>query len=67
MPTGTITWYSTERGHGFIEPDGGGPEVFIRTGEVTASSSETSTPGAKVVYDVDQTADAPEARRIQLI
>lgn len=67
MPTGTITWFSAERDHGFIEPDGGGPEVFARAAEIVAVVPEAFRPGVRVVYDVDVSTEAPEARRIQVI
>lgn len=67
MPTGTIRWFSTERDHGFIEPDGGGPEVFAHAAEITPVVPEAFRPGVRVVYDVDPTAEAPLARHIQVI
>lgn len=67
MPTGTITWFSAERGHGFIEPDCGGPEVFARAAEITPVVPDAFSPGVRVVYGVDATTAAPEARRIQVI
>lgn len=67
MPTGTIRWFSTERDHGFIEPDGGGPEVFARAAEIAPVIPEALRPGVRVVYDLDVSTEALEARRIQVI
>ncbi len=67
MPTGTIRWFSAERDHGFIEPDGGGPEVFARAADIAPVVPEAFSPGVRVVYDVDVSTEAPEARRIQVI
>jgi CspA family cold shock protein len=52
MATGTVKWFSAERGYGFITPDGGGKDVFVHVSAVEQSGLRALTEGQKVSYEV---------------
>jgi cold shock CspA family protein len=43
MPSGRVKFFNTDRGYGFIAPDGGGPDVFVHVHEVAATGSNLPT------------------------
>lgn len=52
MPTGTVKWFNPEKGFGFIEPQGGGKDVFVHITAVQAAGLTGLNEGQKVSYDV---------------
>lgn len=51
MATGTVKWFSAERGCGFIVPDGGGTPLFVDCREVVGSDDRTLAENTKVRFD----------------
>ena len=54
MATGTVKWFNTEKGYGFIEPDQGSGDVFVHISAVQRAGLNTLNEGQKVSYDVAQ-------------
>ena len=52
MPTGAVKWFNPEKGFGFIEPQGGGKDVFVHITAVQAAGLTGLNEGQKVSYDV---------------
>lgn len=52
MATGTVMWFSTEKGFGFIKPQDGGKDVFVHISAVQAAGIKHLNDGQKVTYDV---------------
>jgi len=52
MSTGTVKWFNTTKGFGFIQPDEGGNDVFVHISAVQRSGMETLTEGQKVNYEI---------------
>ena len=52
MATGTVKWFNTEKGYGFIAPEGGGDDVFVHISAVQASGLTGLSDNAKVEYEV---------------
>jgi CspA family cold shock protein len=48
MATGTVTWFNAEKGFGFVDQGGGGPDVFVH------SSAASPAGGQQVPFDVTQ-------------
>lgn len=54
MPIGTVKWFNDLKGFGFIEPEGGGPDVFAHFSAIDMDGFKTLKEGARVSYEVDQ-------------
>ncbi|MEO1090868.1 MAG: cold-shock protein [Pseudomonadota bacterium] len=52
MPTGTVKWFDTTKGYGFIQPDGGGKDAFVHITEVQRSGLDGLREGQKVDYEL---------------
>jgi cold shock protein len=53
MATGTVKWFNGQKGFGFIQPDGGGPDVFVHISAVERAGIQGLNDGQKVTYDVE--------------
>jgi len=65
--TGTVKWFSTERGYGFITRTSGGDDVFVHISALERSGLAGLSEGDRVVVDVAEGRKGPEAARIRLI
>ncbi|MDW9481382.1 cold-shock protein [Sinorhizobium meliloti] len=54
MATGTVKWFNSEKGFGFIAPDNGGPDVFVHISAVQRSGLNGLNEGQKVSYEITQ-------------
>ncbi len=54
MASGTVKWFNDAKGFGFIEPDGGGADVFAHFSAVQMEGFRTLKQGSKVVYELVQ-------------
>ncbi|HWE47246.1 MAG TPA: cold-shock protein [Caulobacteraceae bacterium] len=52
MPSGTVKWFNTTKGFGFIQPDEGGPDVFVHISAVQKAGMQGLNEGQKVSYDI---------------
>lgn len=52
MATGTVKWYNTTKGYGFIAPDNGGKDAFVHATAIEASGMKTLNEGQKVEFDL---------------
>ncbi len=52
MATGTVKWFNTQKGFGFIQPDDGGKDVFVHISAVQRAGLTTLNEGQKVSFDV---------------
>lgn len=52
--TGTVKWFDSEKGFGFIRPDGGGTDIFIHYSGIAGSGFRSLEEGAKVEYATRQ-------------
>ncbi|MDX8450210.1 cold-shock protein [Mesorhizobium captivum] len=54
MATGTVKWFNSTKGYGFIQPDGGGADVFVHISAVERSGLSTLADGQKVNFEIEQ-------------
>ena len=52
MATGTVKWFNSTKGFGFIQPDNGGKDVFVHISAVERAGLSNLNEGAKVSYDI---------------
>jgi len=52
MPIGTVKWFNTTKGFGFIQPESGDKDVFVHISAVERSDLQTLTEGQRVSYDL---------------
>ena len=54
MATGTVKWFNTQRGYGFIQPDDGSKDVFVHISAVEQSGIGNLHEGQKLTYEVER-------------
>jgi CspA family cold shock protein len=52
VATGTVKWFNSQKGFGFIQPDTGGKDVFVHISAVEKAGLSGLNEGAKVSYDI---------------
>ncbi len=52
MATGTVKWFNADKGYGFIQPEGGGKDVFVHITAVQAAGLQTLNENQKVTFEV---------------
>ena len=52
MATGTVKWFNTTKGYGFIQPDDGGKDVFVHVSAVERAGMQTLNEGQKISYEI---------------
>jgi len=61
MPTGTVKFFNSTKGFGFITPDDGGQDAFVHISAVEQSGLDTLNEGQKVSFDLQPGRDGREA------
>jgi CspA family cold shock protein len=51
LAIGTVKWFNGQKGYGFIQPDNGGPDVFVHISAVERSGLGMLQEGQKISYD----------------
>ncbi len=52
MATGTVKWFNSTKGYGFIQPEQGGADVFVHISAVEKAGLRSLNDGQKVSYDI---------------
>jgi cold shock protein len=52
MATGTVKWFNATKGFGFIQPDGGGNDVFVHISAVERAGLSSLAEGQKVSFEI---------------
>ena len=67
MAKGTVKWFNSTKGFGFIEPEGGSRDVFVHISAVERAGLTGLNDGQKVTFDVESGRDGREsAANLQL-
>jgi cold shock protein len=54
MPHGTVKWFNTSKGFGFIQPDGGGADIFVHISAVERAGLSSLNEGQKVSFEEER-------------
>ncbi len=64
MSTGTVKWFNSDKGFGFIAPDNGGSDLFVHHSEIRTSGYATLEENQKVEFEVGEGRKGPCATNV---
>lgn len=65
MATGTVKWFNSEKGYGFIAPEDGTADVFVHFSAIQSQGYRTLDEEQKVEFDVTQGPKGPQAENVR--
>jgi cold shock protein len=67
MATGTVKWFSDDKGFGFITPDDGGRDLFVHFSGINGDGYRSLPEGSKVSYEEEAGPKGPKAANVTKI
>jgi cold shock protein len=61
MTQGTVKWFNSQKGFGFITPDGGAKDVFVHQSEIQGSGFRSLEENQRVQFEISQGPKGPQA------
>jgi len=67
MAQGTVKWFNSEKGYGFITPDDGGKDLFVHYSEVQGGGFRALEENQRVQFEVEQGQKGPQAVKVTAV
>jgi CspA family cold shock protein len=67
MASGTVKWFNSEKGYGFISQDDGGADVFVHFSAIDAAGYRTLEENQRVEFTVTQGPKGPQAEHVRAL
>jgi CspA family cold shock protein len=67
MAQGTVKWFNSEKGFGFIAPDDGGADVFVHFSAIQADGYRSLDENQRVEFEVTQGQKGPQAESVRAL
>jgi CspA family cold shock protein len=67
MTTGSVKWFSAEKGFGFITPEDGSADVFVHFSAIVGEGYKELAEGQRVEFDVTQGQKGPQASNVKAV
>jgi CspA family cold shock protein len=67
MAVGSVKWFNSEKGYGFIEQDGGGQDVFVHYSAIQADGFRNLEEGQRVEFDITEGQKGPQASNVRVL
>ena len=67
MAQGTVKWFNSEKGFGFITPDAGEKDVFVHYSAIEGSGYRSLEENQRVEFDVAQGQKGPQAQNVTIL
>lgn len=67
MANGTVKWFNSDKGYGFIQPDQGGADVFVHISAVERAGLKSLNDGQKISYEIVQNRGKSSAEELQVL
>ena len=64
MATGTIKWFSDQKGYGFVTPEGSGKDVFVHFSALQGEGFKTLSEGQRISFDITQGPKGEQAANV---
>ena len=64
--TGVVKWFNNAKGFGFIEPEGGGDDIFVHYSAIKSEGYRTLNEGQAVTYEAEQGPKGYHATEVQI-
>jgi len=67
MAIGTVKWFNSEKGYGFITPEDGSKDLFVHFSGIEGEGYKSLNEGQKVEYEPSQGQKGPQASRVRVV